>query len=169
MPVQVILLPAIDVDRYIVEQDPHEVGIPQSTYAWLRYTDSVRQFKIHQGAQHTHTAALFSVWMEKDRERDVTYETKWHDLVPAFSVARDVAQIVSSLEAMKIPRLFLPESGLASVPMKNAHRVRNSIQAHYNLNIIKGLEQHRRLDSVYMRLSLGSAYLKLTQYSELSL
>lgn len=165
MSVQVILIPSSDIES-MVNHQPGTIGMPERTYPLYVELDppSLNSSYVPGDIEGVNLLLIVPAIQQK-----VDYETKWYSLVGKEHVVSDCVRILKYLRRAKSPRVFLPEAGLSSVPMKNSVRVQNSIQAVYNLNLIKMVQNQGLLDSVYMRVALGAAYIPLVPFTELSL
>ena len=165
MSIQVILIPASDVEG-MANHQPGTIGLPERTYPMYVELDPPALNSSYISGDSEGANLLLVV---PPIQQKVDFETKWYNLVGKEHVVSDCVRIIKYLRRAKSPRVFLPEAGLSSVPMKNSVRVQNSIQAVYNLNLIKFIQSQGSLDSIYMRVALGAAYIPLVPFTELSL
>ena len=102
----------------------------------------------------------------------VEYTTKVADLVSDDNIQRVVTEFVAMCQLLKPKAIYLPEAGLASVPMKNQTRIQWGLQAKINAQVstrFQELYMEGEITSLtrYLALSEGTLRVPLIDVSEL--
>jgi hypothetical protein len=95
----------------------------------------------------------------------VKYDTTVSDLIDPQSLDFFCTEIAKMLMAVAPSWLYLPESGLASVPMKNSARLTLAVQAKINARVTEILDNHGHLEGVYLSLLSGRMSVPLVRMS----
>lgn len=102
----------------------------------------------------------------------IEYQTKLTDLIDEHNIDEVVRKFIAECEINTPGAIYLPEAGLASVPMKNQIRIQWALQAKINSKVSQELQllyESGQIDKFdrYLALSDGTLRVPLVDISEL--
>lgn len=97
----------------------------------------------------------------------VDYTTTIEDLVQPEALEFMIDELARIFVATGVRFVYMPENGLAAVPMKNRERLEIAIQARVNAGIVERLEKTGQIADVYLSLTSSKFLLPLELASEI--